>query len=882
MPPRKTPTRRKKSSSAITPTPVDNHKSPTPEVETGAELADVVKVDTEETLGQVELQNPNPAKIDGDSATSVAFSPESMIKAEVVLENSAVGDVNEAKNEEGEPDVCADKVTEDLPLVNEDAGKGKEGVGVGTNEDGIVCLENDKIDETIVKEKEDLQHGSENVDQDKQGSGIDGSQFETVAVVKGDNEEEKQENAEVISAQESNDNQAPCINDAALVIKDDSKDNEEGDDGSEGDDADNEDNDDPVPDNKKDKDIEIYVGRLDKNTVEDDLVNVFQQFGELKSTRIVRNSTTNKSKGFAFIRFASPDQAKRALSELKDGVEVRGKHVKISKSQDNHKLYLGNINKTWKKEEVLQQLKEYGIKHIEMIHLPENPKIDVENKGFAFLVFNTHSDAVAAFQRLKKPDAVFGCDISAKVAFAQTAMNQNDEDLPQEKRVYLEGLTKDWNEEKVKEICVKYGDIVKVDICHNPRTKNKDFGYITFASNENALACVEGINNAGIGGEVKIKANIAKSLRKNKQGVRGGFKVEASSSTSNKKGKISKEASEPKLLNMNGGLISQQVRKNKKDTSKNKAKIPQQKKRIIKNGENFKKAELTNKKNDSNSQQRKRKAPSEHVLNAPPNLKHGDHGTPKKPKFGGEGQSSKSATKPGNHKRKGREDGGNRNNPNKKPFKQPKGNMHGRERDNFRNQNSIRRGHDEYRNSIRYMDPYAPTLTYSMAPDSLSTRRFKEMEPHAGYIEPSSATHTRSYSNYVQPVLRTHSQHQTVYLSPAAGSQSQSQSQSQLYSRYSDRSIMTQSHRGYVESAVVPEVQPYRGYQQSSILQIPGDPYESYDYGLPRTVRHDGRGTAATYVGGPPLPASQVRNHTSYYQGGGSYGGGYSSQRTYY
>lgn len=36
---------------------------------------------------------------------------------------------------------------------------------------------------------------------------------------------------------------------------------------------------------------------------------------------------------------------------------------------------------------------------------------------------------MAAFQRLRKPDAVFGRNISAKVAFAQTPLHPCEEDL---------------------------------------------------------------------------------------------------------------------------------------------------------------------------------------------------------------------------------------------------------------------------------------------------------------------------------------------------------------------------------------------------------------------------------------------------------------------
>lgn len=69
---------------------------------------------------------------------------------------------------------------------------------------------------------------------------------------------------------------------------------------------------------------------------------------------------------------------------------------------------------------VLEQLKHYGIEHIETISIPEDPTIAGKIRGFAFLEFTTHLSAATAFQLLQKPDAVFGRDISAKVAFAQS------------------------------------------------------------------------------------------------------------------------------------------------------------------------------------------------------------------------------------------------------------------------------------------------------------------------------------------------------------------------------------------------------------------------------------------------------------------------------
>ncbi|GJR03869.1 nucleotide-binding alpha-beta plait domain-containing protein [Tanacetum coccineum] len=163
------------------------------------------------------------------------------------------------------------------------------------------------------------------------------------------------------------------------------------------------------------------------------------------------------------IFFASADQTMRALFELKDGVEVRGKLV-------------------------LQQLAQYGIEHLETVRVPEdiayNKKVKAGDtkskkkiKGFAFLEFSTHSVAAVTFQRLKKPDVVLGRDVSAKVSFEQSAKPSNDEDVPQVNRVHMAGLAKGWDEEKVKEIFEKYGEIVNTDLHQSSKPKHKDFGF---------------------------------------------------------------------------------------------------------------------------------------------------------------------------------------------------------------------------------------------------------------------------------------------------------------------------------------------------------------------------------------------------------------------
>lgn len=73
---------------------------------------------------------------------------------------------------------------------------------------------------------------------------------------------------------------------------------------------------------RKEKNSQIFIGRLDKGAVEDDLIKVFGKFGEIRSVRLTRNPTTNLSRGYAFIKYATVEQAKDALSAFKDGIQV--------------------------------------------------------------------------------------------------------------------------------------------------------------------------------------------------------------------------------------------------------------------------------------------------------------------------------------------------------------------------------------------------------------------------------------------------------------------------------------------------------------------------------------------------------------------------------
>lgn len=275
-----------------------------------------------------------------------------------------------------------------------------------------------------------------------------------------------------------------------------------------------------------DKELEIFVGGLPKDCVEEDITMVFSQFGEIESIRIIRNQATNKSRGIAFLRYANTEAARKAIAEF-EGIEVKGKRVRVSASQDSNTLYLGNICKSWTKDQVLDTLKNIGIEEFE-ISLPDD-HTGGRNRGFAFLKFAAHDNAEAAFQRLKRPDAIFGIDKSAKVSFARPPTKPSEELLMKVKTVYLEHVPLSWDEKKVEECCGGYGKIQNVHLFHKFKKSKKKIAFVEFSTRKSALACVEGVNNTKIGGgEVKLVASLARppcKIQLAENSAKGGFKV---------------------------------------------------------------------------------------------------------------------------------------------------------------------------------------------------------------------------------------------------------------------------------------------------------------------------------------------------------------------
>ncbi|XP_017981048.1 PREDICTED: nucleolin [Theobroma cacao] len=280
------------------------------------------------------------------------------------------------------------------------------------------------------------------------------------------------------------------------------------------------------------KEHEIFVGGLDRDAVEEDLRQVFEKIGEVVEVRLHRNPTTNKNKGYAFVKFANKEHAKLALLEMKNPV-ICGKRCGTAPSEDNDTLFLGNICNTWTKEAIKQKLKEYGIEGVENITLVPDVQNEGLSRGFAFLEFSCHPDAMLAYKRLQKPDVVFGHpERTAKVAFAEPLREPDPEIMATVKTVFLDSLPPHWDEDRVREKLKGYGEIVRIVLARNMSTaKRKDFGFVDFSTHNAAITCVDGVNKTHLddgNSKSKVRARLSNPMPKTqaiKGGMCGGFRI---------------------------------------------------------------------------------------------------------------------------------------------------------------------------------------------------------------------------------------------------------------------------------------------------------------------------------------------------------------------
>lgn len=79
--------------------------------------------------------------------------------------------------------------------------------------------------------------------------------------------------------------------------------------------------------------MNIYVGNLSYKVNEDDLKEIFEEYGDVSSVKIITDRYTGKSKGFGFIEMPDESQANNAIDELNEA-ELDGRNMRVNQARE--------------------------------------------------------------------------------------------------------------------------------------------------------------------------------------------------------------------------------------------------------------------------------------------------------------------------------------------------------------------------------------------------------------------------------------------------------------------------------------------------------------------------------------------------------------------
>ncbi|KAL6059418.1 Polyadenylate-binding protein 5 [Balamuthia mandrillaris] len=270
------------------------------------------------------------------------------------------------------------------------------------------------------------------------------------------------------------------------------------------------------------KGSEVFVGGVPRSADEAELKKLFGNIGELYSVRLMRDPKTKESKGFAFVRFTTPQNAELAVQKL-HGHILMGRKIGVMISNDNQTLFLGHINKDWQKKQLEEFILEAGIKGVTEITLMMDPVNENRNRGFAFLEFQNHHMAAKAHGKMSRPDFKLG-KMAVNIDWAQPLNDPGVEVMAQVKSVYVCNLPLYVDDDLIKQLFGEYGEIERIVLSKNLQSaRRNDFAFVNYTDRSSALKAIEERNGHVVQGK-QLSVTLAKPVleRKNEPRPKAG------------------------------------------------------------------------------------------------------------------------------------------------------------------------------------------------------------------------------------------------------------------------------------------------------------------------------------------------------------------------
>ena len=76
----------------------------------------------------------------------------------------------------------------------------------------------------------------------------------------------------------------------------------------------------------------LYVGNVPFSTTSQDLQTLFAQHGTVASVELISDKFTGRSRGFAFVEMATPEEAQKVIQAL-NGFAIEGRNLTVNEAR---------------------------------------------------------------------------------------------------------------------------------------------------------------------------------------------------------------------------------------------------------------------------------------------------------------------------------------------------------------------------------------------------------------------------------------------------------------------------------------------------------------------------------------------------------------------
>ncbi|THH26569.1 hypothetical protein EUX98_g7619 [Antrodiella citrinella] len=276
----------------------------------------------------------------------------------------------------------------------------------------------------------------------------------------------------------------------------------------------------PPPPQMPSPSASLYVGELDPTVTEAMLFEIFNMIGPVASIRVCRDAVTRRSLGYAYVNYLNASDGERALEQLNYS-SIKGRACRIMWSQRDPALrktgqgniFIKNLDEQIDNKALHDTFAAFGNVLSCKVATDEHGR----SKGYGFVHYETAEAAETAIK------AVNGMLLNDKKVYVGHHISRKERQSKMEEmkaaftNIYVKNLDTAVTQDEFYALFAAYGDVTSAVVQVDDEGNSKGFGFVNFASHEEAQEAVDGLHDTDLKGKKLFVARAQKKAEREQE-----------------------------------------------------------------------------------------------------------------------------------------------------------------------------------------------------------------------------------------------------------------------------------------------------------------------------------------------------------------------------